>query len=220
MNLDPALPRQLLATVPTLRTFAMSLCGNIAGADDLVQETLLRALTHINSFQPGTNLSAWLITILRNKYFEEYRKRRREVEDVDGLHAEALVSPPEQASRVEFSELRAALARLPDEQRRALILVGASDYSYAEAAVICGCPAGTIKSRLHRARMRLADLLAIDSADHFGTGPARHMASAGNRASPRTHISLVGALPNASRQPPSEASAQHLQSTSNAQVFT
>ncbi len=163
MKLDPAIRDQVLATVPSLRAFAISLCGNIDRADDLVQETLSRALAHIGSFEPGTNMPAWLITILRNQFREEYRKRQREVEDVDGSYAETLVSQPEQTGRVEFEELRAALAKLPIEQREAVILVGASDLSYDDAAAVCGCAAGTIKSRVHRGRARLADLLGLDN---------------------------------------------------------
>ena len=158
----------MLAAVPSLRAFAISLCGNVDRADDLVQETLLRAMANINSFQPGTNMSAWLFTILRNLFRSEYRKRRREVEDADGSYAETLKSHPEQHGRVEFEEFRTALAKLPPDQREALILVGASGFSYEEAAAICDCAVGTIKSRVNRARTRLAELLAIDSADDFG----------------------------------------------------
>jgi RNA polymerase sigma-70 factor (ECF subfamily) len=154
--------------VPSLRAFAISLCGNVDRADDLVQETMLRALANIGSFQPGTNTSAWLFTILRNLFRSEYRKRRREVEDADGSYADTLKSQPEQNSRVEFEEFRVALAKLPPDQREALILVGASGFSYEEAAEICGCAVGTIKSRVNRARGRLADLLAIESAEDFG----------------------------------------------------
>src|SRR5690606_24953762 len=96
MKIDPALRDQILATVPSLRAFAISLSGNVDRADDLVQETLLRALANIHSFQPGTNLSAWLFTILRNLFRSEYRKRKREVEDTDGSFAESLKSYPEQ----------------------------------------------------------------------------------------------------------------------------
>ena len=129
--------------------------GNVDRADDLVQETLLRALANIDSFQPGTNMSAWLFTILRNLFRSEYRKRRREVEDTDGSYAETLKSHPEQQGRVEFEEFRAALAKLPPDQREALILVGASGFSYEEAAAICECAVGTIKSRVNRARTGL-----------------------------------------------------------------
>jgi RNA polymerase sigma-70 factor (ECF subfamily) len=158
----------ILSSVPSLRAFAISLCGTVDRADDLVQETLVRALANIHSFQPGTNMSAWLFTILRNLFRSEYRKRRREVADSDGSYASRLKTHPEQDGRIEFSEFRAALARLPDEQREALILVGASGFSYEEAAAICGCAVGTIKSRVNRARARLAELLSIDGVDDFG----------------------------------------------------
>ena len=168
MTLDPDIRDSVLGAVPSLRAFAISLCGNVDRADDLVQETMLRALANIHSFQPGTNMSAWLFTILRNLFRSEYRKRRREVEDADGSYADSLKSQPEQNSRVEFEEFRGALTKLPSDQREALILVGASGFSYEEAAEICGCAVGTIKSRVNRARGRLADLLAIESADDFG----------------------------------------------------
>jgi len=168
MTLNPSLRDAMLAAVPSLRAFAISLSGNIDRADDLVQETLLRAIANIDSFQPGTNMSAWMFTILRNLFRSEYRKRRREVEDTDGSYAESLKSHPEQNSRLEFQEFRAALAKLPPDQREALILVGASGFSYEEAAQICDCAVGTIKSRVNRARTRLADLLAIESSEDFG----------------------------------------------------
>src|ERR671914_2216465 len=164
MSLDPATRDAVLAAVPSLRAFAISLCGNVDRADDLVQETLLRALANINSFQPGTNMSAWLFTILRNHFRSEYRKRRREVEDGDGSYAETLKSHPEQHGRVEFEEFRAALAKLPSDQREALILVGASGFSYEEAAKICGCALGTIKSRINRARSRLLKIMDAEDA--------------------------------------------------------
>jgi RNA polymerase sigma-70 factor (ECF subfamily) len=168
MKLDPSMRDAVLAAVPSLRAFAISLSGNVDRADDLVQETLLRALVNIDSFEPGTNLSAWLFTILRNLFRSEYRKRRREVEDGDGTYAESLKSQPEQEARVEFREFRTALAKLPPDQREALILVGASGFSYEEAAGICGCAVGTIKSRVNRARTRLAELMSIESLDDFG----------------------------------------------------
>ena len=154
--------------VPNLRGFAISLSGNVDRADDLVQETLLRAIANVNSFQPGTNIGAWLFTILRNLFRTEYRKRRREVEDVDGRHVDSLISPPKQHSRVEFEEFRVALAMLPSRSCEALLLVGAAGFSYEEAAAICESAVGTIKSRVNRARTRLSKLLSIDSADRFG----------------------------------------------------
>lgn len=158
----PASRDLILAAVPSLRAFAISLCKNIDRADDLVQETLVRALSHIDSFQPGTNVSAWLFTILRNHFRSEYRKRRREVEDIHGSFAEKLESQPNQTSHLEFQELREALAKLSIEQREALILVGASGYSYQEAAIVCHCAVGTIKSRVNRARSRLSQLLSLE----------------------------------------------------------
>jgi RNA polymerase sigma-70 factor (ECF subfamily) len=183
MTLAPSVREAMLAAVPSLRAFAISLSGNVDRADDLVQETLLRAMANIDSFQPGTNMSAWLFTILRNLFRSEYRKRRREVEDTDGSYADTLKSQPEQHGRVEFEEFRTALAKLPSDQREALLLVGASGFSYEEAAAICECAVGTIKSRVNRARTRLAELLAIDSADDFGPDqPTRAiMAASGSR---------------------------------------
>jgi RNA polymerase sigma-70 factor (ECF subfamily) len=182
MTLTPSLREAMLAAVPSLRAFAISLSGNIDRADDLVQETLLRAIANIESFQPGTNMSAWMFTILRNLFRSEYRKRRREVEDTDGSYAESLKSHPEQNSRLEFQEFRAALAKLPPDQREALILVGASGFSYEEAASICDCAVGTIKSRVNRARTRLADLLSIESAEDFGPDQStRAIMAAGGR---------------------------------------
>jgi RNA polymerase sigma-70 factor, ECF subfamily len=170
MNLDPAIRDKMLAAIPNLRAFAYSLCGSSDRADDLVQEALTRAIDKIDHFTPGTNLNAWLFTILRNHFRSEFRKRRREVEDVDGKHADRLVSQPGQIGRIEFQELRDALATLPDSQREALILVGASGFSYEEAADISGCAVGTVKSRVNRARARLAELLSMEdgafSADH------------------------------------------------------
>lgn len=168
MALDASVRDAVLAAVPGLRAFAISLCGNVDRADDLVQETLLRALANIDSFQPGTNMSAWLFTILRNHFRSEYRKRRREVEDSDGSYAETLKSHPEQHGRMEMEEFRVALAKLPPDQREALVLVGASGFSYEEAASICQCAVGTIKSRVNRARTRLSELMAIDGVDDFG----------------------------------------------------
>jgi len=168
MNVDPALKDQILASIPSLRAFAISLSGNVDRADDLVQETILRALANIHSFQPGTNLPAWLFTILRNLFRSEYRKRRREVEDADGSFAQTLKSNPEQIGRIEFQEFRDALSQLPQDQREALILVGASGFSYEEAADICECAVGTIKSRVNRARSRLAKMLAVDNVDEIG----------------------------------------------------
>ena len=161
----------LLTLVPNLRAFAFSLSGNHDRADDLVQETLLKAWAHIDSFQEGTNLRAWLFTILRNSYFSEIRKRRREVEDADGKMAEGLAVPPAQQGHVDMEDMRKALGLLPPDQREALVLVGAAGMSYEEAAEIARCAVGTIKSRVNRARVRLAGLLGVEGAAAFGPDP-------------------------------------------------
>jgi RNA polymerase sigma-70 factor (ECF subfamily) len=171
----------MLAAVPSLRAFAISLCGNVDRADDLVQEALLRAWGNLDSFEPGTNMSAWLFTILRNVFRSEYRKRRREVEDADGTYADSLTSLPNQTSSLEMDEFRKALDQLPPDQREALILVGASGFSYEEAAQICSCAVGTIKSRVNRARTRLAELLSVESADDFGPDHETRAAMGGSR---------------------------------------
>jgi RNA polymerase sigma-70 factor, ECF subfamily len=129
---------------------------------------LLRAIANIESFQPGSNLAAWLFTILRNLFRSDYRKRRREVEDAEGTYAQRLKTQPAQGVHLEFEEFRAALDKLPQDQREALILVGASGFSYEDAAAICGCAVGTIKSRVNRARSKLGSLLYVSGADDFG----------------------------------------------------
>jgi RNA polymerase sigma-70 factor (ECF subfamily) len=167
MTLAPTMKDAMLGAIPSLRAFAISLSGNVERADDLVQETLMRAIAHVDSFEPDTNMPAWLFTILRNLFRSEYRKRRREVEDTDGRYADSLKLHPEQLGHIEFGEFRNALAKLPHDQREALLLVGASGFSYEEAAAICECAVGTIKSRVNRARTRLTELLALDD-DDFG----------------------------------------------------
>ena len=165
---------QLIAAIPGLRAFGMSLTARSDRADDLVQETLMKAWHHHDSYQPGTNLRAWLFTILRNEFYTVIRKRRREVEDADGIHAGAVAVNGGQEGHLDMVDLRAALAQLPDDQREAIILVGASGFSYQEAAEICGVALGTVKSRVSRARERLAALLggppsASGSIDKFRT---------------------------------------------------
>jgi RNA polymerase sigma-70 factor (ECF subfamily) len=112
------------------RSTAQSLCGNVDRADDLVQDALLRAGANLDFFEPGTNMSAWLFTILGSLFRSAYRKRRREVEDAEGCYAESLTSLPDQASHLETDEFRKALELLPTDQRESLILVGASGFSY------------------------------------------------------------------------------------------
>jgi RNA polymerase sigma-70 factor, ECF subfamily len=172
MRSNPPSQDELLAHVATLRKFALSLSGTMDRADDLVQETFLRAIVSYDSFRPGTNLAAWLTTILRNHFRDEYRKRQREIEDVDGIYAHRRKSEPEQIAQFQFAEFGVAFAKLPEEQRKALSLVAASGLSYDEAAAVCSCAPGTIKSRVSRGRSRLADLLNIDSVEDLGPDQA------------------------------------------------
>lgn len=149
----------IVEALPSLRAFAATLISNRARADDLVHGALVRALDNLDKFENGTNLRAWLFTILRNLYYSELRKRKREVEDVDGHHAERLTTAPDHISVLELRDFKIAFAKLPNEQREALALVGASGTSYEEAARICGCAVGTVKSRVNRGRGRLAEML-------------------------------------------------------------
>ena len=148
--------------IPALRAFAWSLSHNASDADDLVQDTLIKAWTNRDKFEDGTNLRAWLFTILRNTYYTNVVRRRREVRDEDGVHAATLTSPASQDWSVAMSALEAALKRLPDEHREALMLVGGAGLTYEEAAEICGCALGTIKSRVNRARGRLLKLMEAE----------------------------------------------------------
>ena len=162
----------LLAEIPNLRAFAASLSGSMQNADDLVQDTLLKAWSHSGSFTPGTNIRAWLFTILRNTFYSLYRKRGREVQDTDGIYAERLATPASQESAIDLADLRTALAKLPEDQREVIIMVGAMGLSYEEASEICGVAVGTIKSRVNRARNRLAELLGINGVEDLR--PDRH----------------------------------------------
>lgn len=158
---------RLVEHLPALRAFALSLARNGAAADDLVQDTILKAWTNMDKFEAGTNLRAWLFTILRNTFYSARRKVSREVADVDGLHAARLSQKPDHDGRLALSDFQGAFAKLPDEQREALILVGASGFSYEEAADMCGCAVGTIKSRANRGRRKLSELLDMQEGDEL-----------------------------------------------------
>jgi RNA polymerase sigma-70 factor, ECF subfamily len=169
MTTSPQLKADLISAIPKLRAFAISLCGNIDRADDLVQETLVKAWSKLGTFVEGTNMPAWLFTILRNNFYSEYRKRRREVADSDGAIVAKLATAPAQHGHMDFLDFRAALQKLPVDQREALILIGAAGLSYEEAATVCGCAVGTMKSRVHRARNRLIDLQPVYSRTDFAS---------------------------------------------------
>jgi len=147
----------LLKTIPKLRAFARNLCRSTDQADDLVQETLAKALAHIDTFVLGSNLTAWLYTILRNDFYSVLRKRRREVQDDDNRYAALVTVGPVQDGHMHFLDVRDALTRLTAEHREALMLA-ASGLSNEEAAEICGCAPGTMKSRISRARDKLAEM--------------------------------------------------------------
>lgn len=156
---------ELVDHLPALRAFALSLTRESSSADDLVQDTIVKAWTHIDKFQAGTNLRAWLFTILRNTFYSARRKTRREVNDTDGVYAAQMTSRPDHDGRLALNDFRAAFEKLPDEQREALILVGASGFSYEEAAQMTGVAVGTVKSRANRGRRRLAELLQLEDGE-------------------------------------------------------
>ena len=153
------------ARIPALRAFAWSLSRNASDADDLVQETLTKAWNHRDRFQPGTNLRAWLFTILRNSWYSSVSRRKREVADEDGKHAARLTTEGSQEWSMAVHELREAMDELPPTHREAIVLVGAAGLSYEEAAQIAGCALGTIKSRVNRARNQLAQRMDMPRGD-------------------------------------------------------
>lgn len=152
----------LASLVPNLRAFAKSLSGNADYADDLVQETLIKAWKNRSTFAEGSNLKAWLFTILRNTFLSDRRKRKFEVEDPDGAFSAKLSTQGEQSGHMDFLDFSEAFEKLPDDQREALVLIGAEGFSYEEAALMCGCAVGTIKSRVNRARNKLVEMMDLD----------------------------------------------------------
>lgn len=152
---------ELPAQLPALRAFAISLTRNPAAADDLVQDTIVKAWSNIEKFQPGTNLRAWLFTILRNTFFSDRRKRRREVPDPEGVHAARLFVKPDHDGRLAFADFSRAFDLLSAEHREVLILVGGLGHSYEEAAEMMGVAEGTVKSRANRARKKLCQILGL-----------------------------------------------------------
>jgi len=171
MTAPQAFKAELIELLPSLRAFARSLAHNAAQADDLVQDTLVKALANVDRFEPGTNLRAWLFTILRNHYYSQLRKSKREVEDAEGRHAARIAVRPEQDGSVDLVDFKVAFAQLAPDHREVLTLVGASGCSYEEAAAICGCAVGTIKSRVNRARRKLSDILGLDEEESGGVMP-------------------------------------------------
>ena len=158
--------REMGRLLPDLRAFARFLTRDASAADDLVQDTVVRALAAQGSFQDGTNLKAWLFTIERNAFYEQTRRARREVRLLSEQMPETEAQSPEAHRRAELTDLSRMLWTLPPLLREALVLVGAQELSHEEAAAICGVPIGTMKARVSRARGQLARSMAgIDGAD-------------------------------------------------------
>lgn len=151
----------LVAHIPKLRAFARSFVSDSAAADDLVQETMIKAWKAQKSFDPGTNMRAWLFTILRNNFLNDVRRKKREVEDIDEKLANAIRTGPRQLAAIELNDLNEILKDLPHDQREALILVSVEGLSYKEVAEISQCAIGTVKSRVGRARQRLSELFEV-----------------------------------------------------------
>lgn len=164
-------PRDRLASaIPKLRAFAISLARDASKADDLVQDTILKAWSNIEKFDPATNLDAWLFTILRNTFYSSLRKTRREVQDSDGVHAATLSVKPAHDGHLAMQEFQRAFDQLSPEHREVLILVGASGFSCEEASAMMGVAIGTVKSRASRARKRLAELLHLKDGEDMFSG--------------------------------------------------
>ncbi|UNE53816.1 RNA polymerase sigma factor [Bartonella machadoae] len=160
--------KELLLILPALRAFALSLSSRYDKAEDLVQDTVMKAWAKQDSFEMGTNLKAWLFTILRNEFYSQMRKRGREVQDSDGVITQNVAVHPAQYGSLDLQDFKKALNMLSVDQREAIILIGASGFSYEDAAAICGCAVGTIKSRVSRARHRLQELLKVNGQSDYG----------------------------------------------------
>lgn len=172
--------------LPAMRAFAMSLTRDGSAADDLVQDTIVKAWKNFDKFAEGTNLRAWLFTILRNTFYSNLRKHRREVADTDGAMAATLSEKPAHDGRLAMADFEKVFATLPVEQREALILVGASGLSYEEAAETCEVAIGTIKSRVNRGRARLVELLDLREDEAMELTDSATMAVVSGNGQPRT----------------------------------
>jgi RNA polymerase sigma-70 factor, ECF subfamily len=156
-----AIRQQILGLLPDLRAFARFLVRDRTAADDLVQDTLVRSLSALPQFQVGTNLKAWLFTILRNQFFEQTRRRKREMTALSAGFVTEEASRAEQGDAAELRDLRRLLWTLPPLLRESLVLVGAQELTHEEAARICGVPVGTMKARVSRARTQLAKIMRL-----------------------------------------------------------
>jgi RNA polymerase sigma-70 factor (ECF subfamily) len=167
--------RELVALIPHLRAFARTLTGDQASADDLAQDALMKAWDARASYQMGTNMKAWTFMILRNQFYSEKRRSWRQTQLDQEAAERTLVAVDDPQSPVALDEMRLAMAMLPAEQREALILVGAGGFAYEEAAAICGCAVGTVKSRVSRARRALQGILEVGAYRRDGRAASEAM---------------------------------------------
>ncbi|HWA60953.1 MAG TPA: sigma-70 family RNA polymerase sigma factor [Caulobacteraceae bacterium] len=174
---DDVFRRELTALIPHLRAFARTLTGDATSADDLAQDAMMKAWSARASFQIGTNMKAWTFMILRNQFYSEKRRSWRQTQLDQEAAERILVAPDDPMAPVALDELRQGLAALPPEQREALILVGAGGFAYEEAAAICGCAVGTVKSRVSRARKALEAVLESGRFDRDGAPAGEAMDS-------------------------------------------
>ena len=164
--------RELIALIPFLRAFARSLCSHQAKAEDLAQEALAKAWHARDSFHAGTNLKAWLFTILRNEFYSQARRGWRQLPWDEDAAERVPAAPGAQHWHLELCDVAEGLRALPVDQREAVILVGAAGFSYSQAAKICGVPEGTVKSRVSRGRLALVALM--ESGGHTALRPSIH----------------------------------------------
>lgn len=174
---DNAFKTELVALIPHLRAFARTLTGDPTAAGDLAQDAMMKAWDARASYQMGTNMKAWTFMILRNQFYSEKRRSWRQSQlDQEGAER-TLVAVDDPEAPVALDELRQALKTLPEEQREALILVGAGGFAYEEAAEICGCAVGTVKSRVSRARRALQAALEKGGYSRDGQAAGEAMRS-------------------------------------------
>ena len=186
---DVGFKRELVQLIPHLRAFARTLCGDATAADDLAQDAMMKAWDARASFQMGTNMKAWTFMILRNQFYSEKRRSWRQTQLDQEAAERTLVASDDPMAPLALNELRQGLATLPAEQREALILVGAGGFAYEEAAAICNCAVGTVKSRVSRARRALEAVLESGGFERDGAPAgeaiATIMADAERLSSPR-----------------------------------
>ena len=174
---DDRFKAELVKLIPQLRAFARSLCGNPTAADDLAQDAMIKAWSARNSFEMGTNMKAWAFMILRNQFYSDKRRGWRQTELDQETAERTLLAIDDPTAPLALDEVRLGLAMLPSEQREALILVGAGGFAYEEAAEICGCAVGTVKSRVSRARRALQGMLDAGAYDRDGRSASEAMPS-------------------------------------------